>query len=147
MSAPLARAAVALAAFAAALAFAQAPPAGTLPAEEWRAIRSIVLAQREALVAGDAARAFSHASDGIRVQFGDAETFMDMVDRSYRALVEARSADALEGAVIDGLVIQPLRLVMPDDTVLVALYTMERQRGGAWKIAGCVIAPSTLRAV
>jgi len=25
----------------------------------------------------------------------------------------------------------------------VALYTMERQRGGRWRIAGCRIAPST----
>ena len=61
-------------------------------------------------------------------------------------LLEARDAHLLEGAVVDGRVIQPLQLVMPDDTVVVALYTMERQRGGAWRVAACMIAPSTLRA-
>ena len=47
--------------------------------------------------------------------------------------------------VVEGRVIQPLQLVMPDETVLVALYVMERQRGGAWRVSGCLIAPSTLR--
>jgi hypothetical protein len=30
--------------------------------------------------------------------------------------------------------------------VLVALYTMEKQDDGSWKITGCVLAPSTVRA-
>jgi len=29
---------------------------------------------------------------------------------------------------------------------VVALYTMERQPGGGWKIAGCILAPSTVKA-
>lgn len=28
--------------------------------------------------------------------------------------------------------------------VLVALYPMEKQKDGTWRIAGCVIAPSTV---
>jgi hypothetical protein len=47
--------------------------------------------------------------------------------------------------VIDGHTIQPLRLVMSDDTVLVALYEMQRDERDRWRIAGCVIAPSTVR--
>jgi hypothetical protein len=30
--------------------------------------------------------------------------------------------------------------------VLVALYTMQKQADGGWKIAGCALAPSTVRA-
>jgi len=134
-----------VAALAAGLALAQATD--TLPAAEWREIRSVVEAQREALVAGNAERAFGYASRGIREQFGDADTFLAMVRKAYAALVDAREAILLEGAVIDGQVIQPLRLVLPDNTVVVALYTMEKARGSAWRIAGCIIAPSTLRAV
>jgi hypothetical protein len=48
--------------------------------------------------------------------------------------------------VIEGRVIQPLRLVSPDNSVVVALYTMERQQAGGWKIAGCILAPSTVKA-
>ena len=129
------------------LAFAQAPPRDTLPATDWREIRAIVEAQREALVAGKAERAFGYASRGIREQFGDAETFLSMVRQSYSALLDARDAALLDGAVIEGRVIQPMRLVLPDNTVLIALYTMEKTRSGAWRIAGCILAPSTLKAV
>lgn len=136
---------VALAAFAAPAALAQTAEPKLSPAD-WNAIRAVVADQRDAIVAGDAVRAFAYASPGIRRQFGDAPTFLAMIRRAYSALVEAREATPLEGAVIDGDVIQPLRLVMPDDTVLIALYAMAKDRSGAWRIAGCVIAPSTLRA-
>jgi hypothetical protein len=116
-----------------------------LPPADWREIRGVVEKQRAALVAGEAERAFAYASRAIREQFGDAETFMAMVRRSYAALIDASDAVLLEGAVIDGQVIQPLRLVLPDNTVLVALYPMVKERG-AWRTNGCVLAPSTLRA-
>jgi hypothetical protein len=132
---------------ASACALAQVPGAGTLPAQDWREIRSVVESQRAALVAGDAERAYGYASRGIREQFGDADTFLTMVRRTYGALIDARDAELLDGAVIDGQVIQPMRLVLPDNTVLIALYTMARERTGAWRINGCVLAPSTLKAV
>ena len=134
-------------ALASASALAQMPGVGTLPEQDWREIRSAVEAQRAALVAGDAQRAYGYAARGIREQFGDADTFMTMVRAAYGALIDARDAELLDGAVIDGQVIQPLRLVLPDNTVLVALYSMVRERGGAWRINGCVLAPSTLKAV
>ena len=60
--------------------------------------------------------------------------------------MSTRFGGFLEGAVIEGAVIQPLRLILPDNTVLVAIYQMERQKDGRWKIAGCVLAPSTVQA-
>ncbi len=118
-----------------------------LSAAEWNAIKKVIGDQRAALVAGDAARAFAHATPGIRTQFGMPENFLSMVRTAYDALISARYTEFLEGAVIDGVVIQPLRLIAPDNTVQVALYTMEKQKDGRWKIAGCVLAPSTVQAV
>jgi hypothetical protein len=112
---------------------------------EWSSIKRIIGDQLAALRSGDAARAFSFASTGIRDQFDDAPTFLLMVQQRYGVLLTARYTEFLEGAVIDGHTIQPLRLVMSDDTVLVALYEMQRDEGGGWRIAGCVIAPSTVR--
>ena len=129
----------------AALAFAQPTTGPTNSAAEWERIRAVVTAQRAALVAGDGERAFAFATPALRRQYGSAEAFMRMVRSGYQALVDARYVELLEGAVIEGSTIQPLRLVMPDGAVLVALYTMERQRDGGWRIAGCVIAPSTVR--
>jgi hypothetical protein len=117
-----------------------------LAAAEWSAIRRTIDDQRKALKAGDARKAFSYASPGIRAQFHTPETFFAMVREGYPALIAARYVEFLEGAVIEGAVIQPLRLVAPDNSVLVALYTMEKQKDGRWRIAGCVLAPSTVQA-
>jgi Domain of unknown function (DUF4864) len=126
---------------------ASAQPRQTgLPATEWKAIEAIVGAQLAALKAGDADKAFGFASPGIRAQFGSAATFARMVSESYSALLAARYSEFLEGAVVDGIVIKPLRLIAPDNTVLVALYTMEKQPDGSWRIAGCALAPSTVQA-
>jgi hypothetical protein len=146
IAAAVARAVVALwFALATALAGAQVPVGPTHSAAEWEKIRAVVTAQREALVAGEGERAFAFATPALRRQYGSAEAFMRMVRSGYQALADARYVELLDGGVIEGSTIQPLRLVMPDGAVLVALYTMERQRDGSWRIAGCVIAPSTVK--
>ena len=113
---------------------------------EWQAIQEVIAAQRAAIIAGDADKAFGFASPGIQRQFGDAASFLAMVDAAYAALESARYVEFLEGAVIDGIIVQPLRLIDADNTVRVALYTMERHADGNWRISGCRIAPSTVRA-
>ncbi len=128
-------------------AFAAPPPAEAgLTAREWGAIRALIEAQLAALKAGDGAKALSFAAPGIRQQFGTPENFLRMVREGYAPLLAARHTQFLEGAVIDGSTIQPLRLVLPDNTVLVALYQLQRQSNGVWRIAGCVLAPSTVQA-
>lgn len=118
----------------------------TLPAAAWPAIRRVIEEQLRALRAGDGAAAFAFAAPGIRDQFVTPENFLGMVRTSYAPLLAARYTEFLQGAVIEGRVVQPLRLVAPDNTVLVALYTMERQPDGSWRIASCLLAPSTVRA-
>jgi hypothetical protein len=115
-------------------------------AADWKAIKTVIADQRSALLAGDAGKAFGYASPGIKEQFGDAATFLAMVRAGYSALLTARYIEFLEGAVIDGVVVQPLRLVDTDNTVRVALYIMEKQKKGIWRIGGCHIAPSTVQA-
>jgi hypothetical protein len=124
-----------------------APLAGepTLSADEWKTIRNVIDDQLRALKAGDGATAMTFAAPGIRAQFGTPDNFLRMVREGYAPLLDARYRQFLEGALIEGAVIQPLRLVLPDETVLVALYQMQRQPDGRWRIAGCVLAPSTAR--
>jgi hypothetical protein len=126
---------------------AVAAPAGapTLPAKEWTAIRKVIGDQLAALKAGDGVKAMTFATPGIQAQFGTPENFLRMVKSGYAPLLDARRTQFLEGAVIDGTVVQPLRLMLPDDTVLVALYEMQKQPDGRWRIAGCVLAPSTVQ--
>jgi DNA-binding transcriptional LysR family regulator len=124
-----------------------APPAGapTLPAVEWKTIQKVIGDQLRALKAGDGTKAMTFAAPGIRDQFGTPENFLRMVREGYAPLLAARYTQFLEGALIEGAVIQPLRLVLPDDTVVIALYEMQRQPDGRWRIAGCVLAPSTVQ--
>lgn len=118
----------------------------SLNAVDWKAIKHVITAQRAALVAGNGEKAFGYASPGIKEQVGDAARFIAMVRAGYSALLTARYAEFLDGAVIEGVVIQPLRLVDADNSVRVALYTMEKQKNGVWRISGCRIAPSRLQA-
>ncbi len=128
--------------------FAQAAPpsAPTLARAEWKAIEQVIEQQRNALIAGDGTKAMGFATPALRGQFGTPENFLRMVRNGYAALLNARATRFLDGAVIEGSVIQPLRLILPDNTVLVAIYHMEKQKDGHWKIAGCVLAPSTVQA-
>ena len=146
----LARRAFLARALAATLWSAAAPLAHALETKlakaDWQAIRKVISRQLAALRAGDGDRAFSLASPGIQAQFGNAHTFMAMVRGAYSPLLVARYTEFLEGAVIDGIVIQPLRLIAPDNTVQVALYTLEKQGNGRWRINGCRLAPSTVQA-
>jgi len=140
--------AVRLAFFAFVIAFAQhaaAQASRTPSAQDWIEIKRVIAAQRAAIVAGDGERAFSFAAPSIRTHFRDDQTFMRMVRESYAALIEARYVEFLEGAVIGGEVVQPLRLVLADGTVLVAIYGVARQPDGDWRITACAIAPSTVR--
>ena len=144
--AAIALAAIALAAFA--LAAFAAPPDGhrTLPPAEWNSIQMVIGDQLQALKAGDGTKAMNYSVPGIRRQFRTPERFLRMVREGYGALLEARYSAFLKGAVVDGITIQPLQLVLPDSSVVVALYRMEKQKDGSWRIAGCVIAPSTAQA-
>ena len=147
LCAAAALAALAVAAPVSPIAQAQPRAAGAkLRAADWSAIRQVIGDQRKALKAGDGRKALAFAAPGIREQFGTPENFMAMVRNAYAALLDARYTEFLDGAVVDGAVIQPLRLIAPDNSVLVALYTMEKQKDGRWKIAGCILAPSTVQA-
>ena len=64
--------------------------AGTLTHAEWKAIQRVIADQRTALIEGNASKAFGYATDGIKHQFGDADTFMSMVRTGYAPLLTAR---------------------------------------------------------
>ena len=128
-------------------AFAALPEGhGKLPAAEWEAIQRVIGDQLNALKAGDGTKAMTYSVPGIRQQFRTPERFLRMVREGYGALLQARYSTFLLGAVVDGITIQPLQLVLPDNSVVVALFRMEKQKDGFWRIAGCVIAPSTAQA-
>ena len=111
-----------------------------VPPEDARAVRAVIEAQLDAFRRDDAARAFSLATPGIRATFGDAETFMDMVRRSYAVVYRPRSVAFEPALVIDGELVQPVRLTDADGRAWIALYPMQRQPDGSWRTNGCQLA-------
>jgi hypothetical protein len=125
---------------------AQAQAAVQVRPSDWKAIQQVIAAQRAALVAGDGDEAFGYATPELRAQFGDANNFTAMVQVAYPALLTARYAEFLDGEVVEGRVVQPLRLIGSDNSVRLALYTLEKQANGAWRISGCRIGTSNVQA-
>jgi hypothetical protein len=69
--------------------------------------------------------------------FGSVERFMSMVRQGYQPVYRPRSMAFGELATVDGQVTQELAVIGPDGTPRIALYTMEQQPDGSWRIAGC----------
>jgi lauroyl/myristoyl acyltransferase len=120
--------------------FAPAPAAAdTLGAGDRQAIRSIIQSQLGAFRRDDGHEAFSYASPGIRQMFQTAEIFMAMVRGGYAAVYRPRAVEFLETLVKDGRTVQMMRFIGPDGVAVIAMYTMERQPDGSWRIDGVVL--------
>jgi hypothetical protein len=103
------------------------------------AIRSIIAHQLAAFQQDDAVKAFSFASPGIQSKFGTPDNFMHMVKTSYRAVYRPQTVVFKELVTIEGTPTQQVLLVDPDGVPVLALYPMEKQADGGWKIDGCYL--------
>ena len=72
----------------------------------------------------------------IKRKFGTVDTFMRMVRDGYPMVYRPREVEFLEALVKDGRTVQALSLVGPDGQAVTALYFMERQADGSWRING-----------
>jgi len=105
-----------------------------------RAVRDVIEAQLDAFKRDDAARAFSYATPGIRATFGSAETFMAMVREQYAVVYRPRSV-SFDAPMIAGVeMVQPVHMTDADGRAWLALYPMEKQPDGSWRINGCHLA-------
>lgn len=128
------------AAFALAASFAaQAAPVSK---GDTKKIRSVIQAQLDAFARDDAQRAFSYAAPGIRKMFGTPERFLAMVREGYPVVYRPASVGFLAPEANGATVIQAVEMADGEGTLWVAVYQLERQRGGAWRITGCELMPS-----
>lgn len=115
----------------------RATPAADVGTDDRIAIQKVISGQIAAFRRDDADAAFAFAAPGIQRMFGNAETFMSMVRGGYRPVYRPREFTFRELVVIDGHLVQPVAVVGPDGGRVTALYHMERQPDGSWRIAGC----------
>lgn len=114
--------------------------AETYEEEELAVLRGVIVDQIKAFQRDDAEAAYEFSSPGIQALFPTPETFMAMIRRSYQTVYRAEKFFFEDVAIIDGRTIQPLRII-PDGagSPTMAMYIMEQQSDGAWKIGGCIL--------
>ncbi len=110
-------------------------------------IRAVIQAQLAAFAADDAKRAFSYAAPGIQQMFGTPERFLAMVREGYPVVYRPASVGFLAPAGAAGMVIQAVEMADAAGALWVAVYQMQRQRDGRWRIAGCELQRSEGRVV
>ena len=103
------------------------------------AIRAVIEDQLAAFRRDDAAAAFAHASARIQARFQTPEIFMRMVRGGYQPVYRPRLVEFRDIFEWHGLPTQRVYLVGPDGVPVIALYPMERQPDGNWKIDGCTL--------
>jgi hypothetical protein len=105
-------------------------------------IQDTIRSQIDAFQHDDGDRAYSYAAPNIRAIFPSADTFMEMVKRGYQPVYRPRSYDFGAQEQLSGSVRQSVGIVGPDGDDYTALYTLERQPDGSWKITGCSLVRS-----
>ena len=119
----------------AALLLAFASPAGA--GDEVAAARAVISAQAEAFSHDDAASAYSYAAPAIHGLFPQADTFMSMVQNSYAPVYRHRGFEFGEARVEGNWIAQRVHIVDANGDAWEALYTLEQQSDGSFKITGC----------
>ncbi len=118
---------------------AHAEDAVPVSAADQQAIRQVVTSQLDAFRRDAGDDAYRYASPNIQKMFGSAAQFMARVRQAYPAVYRPRSFEFDRLVTIDGQIVQRVMLVGPDGAPALALYTMEREPDGTWRIDGCIL--------
>jgi len=110
------------------------------------AARATIERQIEAFRRNDPAAAYAQAAPQIRNMFSSPETFLAMVEKGYAPVLRPRSygfgtsEPAGEDEIAQGVTLQD-----ENGVDWVALYTLQKQVDGEWRITGCQLkkAPGT----
>ena len=113
--------------------------APALAADEIVAAQSVIRSQEQAFSRDDAATAYSFAAPEIKRIFPDANIFMSMVQSGYAPVYRHKSFEFGEARAEGDWVAQRVHIVDEDGQGWEALYTLEQQADGSFKITGCTL--------
>ncbi len=119
--------------------------AAGLPQADGAEIARVITAQIDAFRHDDATAAFALASPGIRQKFGDSAHFLDAVRQAYPQVYRPRSFHFQDLTAEDGAVTQKVEVVGPDGALVTAVYDLEHESDGTWRISGCSLLKSALQ--
>jgi len=122
---------------------AYAQVSNSVQPEERAAVRSVIEGQLSAFAADDADRAFSFASQNIQEMFITARNFLNMVRTAYPVVYRPAGLSFQVPVKQGDDVWQAVQMRDAKGVDWVALYNLQRQANGAWKINGCVLQQGT----
>ena len=99
--------------------------------------QSVIRAQEQAFVHDDAAAAYSYAAPAIKQIFTAPDIFMSMVQSGYAPVYRHKSFEFGESKTEGSSVAQRVHIIDADGEAWEALYTLEQQADGSYKITGC----------
>ncbi len=103
------------------------------------AAQGVIRAQEQAFARDDAASAYSYAAPAIHQLFPQAGIFMTMVQSRYAPVYRHRSFEFGEARTEGNWVAQRVHIIDADGEAWEALYTLEQQADGSFKITGCTL--------
>jgi hypothetical protein len=101
--------------------------------------RAVIRSQEEAFSRDDAAAAYTFAAPGIQRMYQTPDTFMFMVRSGYAPVYRHRSFEFGEAKTYEGKIYQQVHIIDANGDAWEALYTLEPQADGTFKISACVL--------
>jgi Domain of unknown function (DUF4864) len=107
--------------------------------EDVAAGQAVIRSQEEAFSRDDAAAAYTFAAPAIRSMYQTPNSFMSMVRNGYAPVYRHRSFEFGEAKAYEGNIYQQVHIIDANGDAWEALYTLEPQRDGTFKISACVL--------
>jgi hypothetical protein len=122
-------------------------PAAAVEEADRAQIQDVIRNQLEAFGRDDAVAAYGFAAPGIRRMFPTSEIFIDMVRRGYPPVYRPQAWAF--GELKDGAAgpLQSVRLTDAQGVQWLAVYSMEKQEDGSWRISGCTLIKDEAKSV
>jgi hypothetical protein len=106
-------------------------------ADDVTAAQGVIRAQEQAFARDDAAGAYSHAAPAIRELFPAPDIFMSMVQNGYPPVYRHKSFEFGDSKTEGSSIAQRVHIVDANGEAWEALYILEQQSDGSYKITGC----------
>lgn len=106
-------------------------------ADDIAAAQGVIRAQEQAFARDDAAAAYSYAAPAIKEIFPAPDIFMSMVQNGYAPVYRHKSFEFGESRSQGNWISQHVHIIDANGEAWEALYTLEQQSDGSYKITGC----------
>jgi hypothetical protein len=106
-------------------------------ADDVATAQDIIRAQEQAFGRDDARAAYSYAAPAIREIFPTPEIFMSMVQNGYPPVYRHKSFEFGDSKSDGSRIAQHVHIIDANGEAWEALYTLEQQADGSYKITGC----------